>query len=247
MDALTNDLVHDPSSNLPPDDTINSVIALERAEALVKAADAWSQVLEIATAEQAGRAKDAVDQLRAEWLKVDADRKAEKKPHDAAAVAVQKRWNPILQMISACQEPIQALHTRWLRREDERLAKERQEAEARAAIAVKAAEDAARWAEQATLAPVTARIEAAAAAERAEAAVAAAHVIPDRARVQGSYGRPARSLREYWFAEVTDILKAARHYRSRPELIDVLTRLASADARGGARSIPGCEVKSRKE
>jgi hypothetical protein len=258
MDALSpvttkpqNDLVHDPSTNLP--DNINSVLARERADALVAAADVWSGVSEITSAEQAGRAKDALDQLRAEWNKADAERKAEKKPHDDAAIEVQRRWRPILVMIEACQDAVGRLHKNWLIREENRLRRERDEAEARAKQAQREAEEAARKAEEAKAAPVSAKLAAEAAAERARVAAQEAAAIPDRARVKGSYGRPAASLREWWSAEVTDVLKAARHYRDRPELREVLVRLASADARAGVRNapegagIPGCNILSRKE
>jgi hypothetical protein len=241
-----NDLVHDPSTNQP--DNLNSILARERAEALVKNADVWASVDRIVDTEQANRAKDALDQLRAEWLRIENERKAEKKPHDDAALAVQKRYRPILAMIEACQATIEPLRTDWLRREDERLARERREAQARADAAAREAEEAARKAEQAKQAPVSARLAAAEAAERAKQAAEQAAAIPERARVQGSYGRPAASLREYWYGEVVDVLKAARHYRDRTELREVLTRLVSADARAGVRvAPPGCVIKSRRE
>ena len=245
MDAQ-NDLVGPGIGHNQPDN-INSVLARERAEALVKAADVWAGVTEIISAEQATRAKDALDQLRAEWNKTDAERKVEKRPHDDAALAVQKRYRPILAMIETCTETISPLHNGWLRREDERLARERREAQARADAAAREAEIAARKAEQAKQAPVSAKLAADAAAERAREAAEQAAAIPDRARTQGSYGRPARSLREFWYGEVTDVLKAARHYRNEPGLLAELERLACRDARAGIRAVPGCEIKSRKE
>jgi hypothetical protein len=70
---------------------------------------------------------------------------------------------------------------------------------------------------------------------------------PDtRPAVRGSYSSRARSLRVLWRAEVDDVVLAFAQYLDHPKVKEVLTELASADARAGAREIPGCRVLSRE-
>lgn len=259
MDALNpqNDLTNPPppaGHNQP--DNINSVLADEAVDKEIKTADAWVGVTAIATAEQAKRLQDAIDRLNEIWDKYEAERKAEKKPHDDRALAVQKRWRPILHKVEVCLEALNPLRADWLDREGKRIERERREAQERANRAAQEADAAMLKAQQAITtnkSPVSAKLAAEQADERAKQAEQAVFAIPDRARVKGSYGRPARSLREYWSAEVVDVLKAARYYRERLELRECLASLASAEARAGVRNtpegqgIPGCNIISRKE
>jgi hypothetical protein len=255
MDALAtpqNDLVHDPSTNNPPV-RMYDVLVDEAIDKEVATADEWvTMVPRIETIDQANCAKDAIDRLNDLWDKYEAERKAEKKPHDEAAKAVQKRWMPRLHKIDLSRVVLIGLRNGWLDREDERLARERAAAESQAVARAQIAAKLAREAEEAKN-PVSAKIAAEAAAERAQTAAAVFAAIPDRARVKGSYDRPAASLRTTWYAEITDVIKAARYFRDRPVLKDVLTNLASALARSGMRNppdgpgIPGCNIMSRKE
>jgi hypothetical protein len=70
---------------------------------------------------------------------------------------------------------------------------------------------------------------------------------PDtRSAVRGRYSRRARSLRTTWYAEVDDVVLAFAQYQDHPKVREILTELASADARAGLREIPGCRVLSRE-
>ncbi len=63
-----------------------------------------------------------------------------------------------------------------------------------------------------------------------------------RPRIRGSYSARARTLREHYRAEVDDVLLCFVHYRDHPAIKELLTKLASHDARDGRRDIPGCTI-----
>ncbi len=63
-----------------------------------------------------------------------------------------------------------------------------------------------------------------------------------RPQIRGNYSARARTLRETWRAEVEDVLVCFVHYRHHPAIKELLTKLASHDARDGRRDIPGCIV-----
>ncbi len=67
-----------------------------------------------------------------------------------------------------------------------------------------------------------------------------------RPQIRGNYSARARTLREQWYAEVDDVLVCFVHYRHHPKLKELLTQIASHDARDGRRDIPGCTVLSRE-
>lgn len=57
-------------------------------------------------------------------------------------------------------------------------------------------------------------------------------------------GTRSASIRSSWKARLTDFDAACKHYENRREVIDILERIASADARSGTRQIPGFDVYS---
>ena len=98
--------------------------------------------------ETANKVANGRDRLRELWQKADATRKAEKKPHDEAAKAVQARWSPVLELAKAGGETAAAAATgylTWRRKEDARIAAEA-EAERQKLEAERAAKEAARLA-----------------------------------------------------------------------------------------------------
>ena len=222
--------------------------ARTRSEALIAAADKWVEAVPIINDEAtASKAQDFVDQLRAEYKAADDQRAAEKRVFDQQAIEVQRTWKPILAAIDACAAAIKPLRDGWLHRENMRLEAERREREAAAEKARQEAEAQARAAEEAKAGQVSARLRAAEALERAKQAEAAAAAVPDRARVAGSYGAPARSLRSVWRALITDQDKCYRHFKKRPEVAEVLAKLANSMVRAGERQIPGCAITETKE
>lgn len=225
-------------------------LARERVEALCEAANRCAaECAEIADAQTAARVSDFLDQLSAEARKIEAERKAEKQSHIDAAAEVDRRWRPLGAAIEACLTLLHPRHSAWLRREQQRLETERR-------IKVQAAENARREAEAAArkaAAPQSVRdiVEASEAERRAATATAAAAAVPERAQSRGAVSGRVRSLRTTWHARVDDPVEATIHYLDHPgflaELREVLARRANADARGGAREIPGCTVYPTQE
>lgn len=84
----------------------------------------------IADQDEADRIANLADELARLWKLADDLRKAEKKPHDDAAVAVQKKWAPVLLRAETYRNLKYKLLTPWLNSLTE---KAKQEAEAAAA------------------------------------------------------------------------------------------------------------------
>lgn len=84
----------------------------------------------IKTQEEADQIANLADRLSELWKKADELRKAEKRPHDEAAAAIQKKWAPLLIAAEAYKNLKYKLLTPWLRRLEEA---QKQEAEAAAA------------------------------------------------------------------------------------------------------------------
>lgn len=172
----------------------------------------------------------------------DADdaRKAEKKPHDDAAKAVQEKWRPLLAQCDLAATTAKNALTPW---------QLKLEAEARA-VAEAAAEEAKRQAEAAAQASQQARPDdlagqttARALQENAAAALKVAQRLAKQ-KVQTKGGERATSLRSVWTPVLTDSVAALRHYRERQpdELKSWLLEQAERDVRAGARSIPGFTI-----
>lgn len=230
-----------PGHNRPPEAVD---LARERVDALIANANAWAERFsKIEDEETAKSATDFLDQLDKQYQQYDAARQEEKRPHDAAAFAVQAKWTPLLARLDACKKVIGLLHRSWLRLKqqhlDEQLRKAQEEA---AAMQLRAAQ----LATQAQAAPsgpgalnrTIAAQEAAQEAARARQAVAA---IPERAQVRGNLGGRARSLRYTWRASIQDYDAAYAHYREHidvRELLDSLTNQA-VRAKDGPRPPDG--------
>jgi hypothetical protein len=197
---------------------------------------------EITDADMAGKLEGFLEQARKEFNAVDADRKKYKKPHDDAAKLVDSRFNPLATVLDTIAKLLKPRRAAWLLKEEKRLADERRAAE-EAAIKAMLEEEAARQAALSGEGDVIANTIAADEARRkADEALAATVAAPTRATVKSDYGARAASLPARWVARVTDLDKAFAHYRANPKVLEVLTLLASAEARGGSRAIPGCEV-----
>lgn len=168
----------------------------------------------------------------------DADeaRKAEKRPHDEAAKAVQEKWRPILTKADDIATTAKRVLAPWLSKleDEQRAAAEtaRLEAERLAAAAVHTAE----VANPDSLADQTAvRIRRENAADAARAAKRLA-----KARPQAKGGERAVGLRSVWTAEVTNPVIFARWAweHRRGEYLTFLDVLAAREATG-PKNIPG--------
>lgn len=188
----------------------------------------------ITTDEQEAHLAELLDTARRTKRDADAERAAEKRPHDDAAKAVQAKWKPLLDRCDAAVDEIKGILTPYReakqRAKDEAARKAREEAAAKLAATQAAREQAdsleERFATDATIKEAT---KLAAAANRID--------------------REATGLRTYWEAEVTDARAALNHYIKRtPERFRALIQqLADEDARGSRGIVPGVLFHKRSK
>lgn len=187
----------------------------------------------VTTDEQEAQLDALLDDVRRASNDAEAIRKAEKKPHDDAARAVQEAWKPVLAKCDMAAQAIKAALTPYRearqRAKDEAARKAREEAEA----LQKAAQEALRASDD-----LEERFTAEAELQRASKLTAVANRID----------RSATGLRTYWEAEVTDRRAALNHYvRTQPDAFEAFVQsLADADARGTRAPIPGVTFHERK-
>lgn len=240
---MTDTLTAPPiGDNLPPDPF---TLISESIEDLLLEANNYLDGKEIENEEQEAAVASILTRLRREANAADDQRKAEKKPHDDAAKAVQIKWNPLLEKADVAVTTAKSALTSYLRKKDEaqRAAARalQEEAEQAALAAVRTAE----VANPDSLADQTAlrvRREAAAALTKA-----AARAGKQRAQAKG--GERAVGLRSVWTPALVDPCAALKHYRERQpdELKAWLLEQAQKDVRNGARSIPGFTITESKE
>lgn len=188
----------------------------------------------VETDEQEAALDALLDDVRRTRKDADAQRAAEKKPHDDAAKAVQQAWKPLIDKCDAAADALKARLTPFRearrRAKDEAARKAREEAEARktaAREALKASDD------------LEARFAAEAELKAATKLTAAANRL----------ARETTGLRTYWEAEVTDRNAALLYLIQRsPGRFDALIQqLADEAARGDRGAIPGVIFHERKK
>jgi len=194
----------------------------------------------IANENQANAVSSLLNRLRRVTKDADETRKAEKRPHDDAAKAVQAKWTPILSKAELATSTAKEALAPWLRQIEE---KQRAEAEAARAEADRLARIAAE-----AHAGATGNLEAAEDAERLLKAADgaqrhAAKVEKQKAHARG--GERAIGLVDVFTPVLTDALEALKHYRTKqPELLrEWLLDQARGDVRTGARVIPGFTIE----
>lgn len=234
--------------NGAPEPTSRETLATHLADLLVEA-HAWADGSTVETQAQADEASRLIDDLNKAAKAADAQRVAEKAPHDQAVKEIQDFWNEwiapatnkapgrvpkAIAALKACVKP-------YL---------DRLEAERRAAVekARQEAEAAATKAAEAHAAAAASDLAAQEAAEdliaAAEQAAAAAKRI-ENSRTQARGGERAMGLRTVFVPVLTDRKAALLHYLvARPDdIVALLQRLAETDVREGKRSLPGFDVR----
>lgn len=206
--------------------------------------DAWSMHIEdlfalvsdstaggkVETDEQEAALDGLLDDFRKARKEADAERAAEKKPHDDAAAAIQTKWKPLLTKCDAATAEIKGLLTpyRTARQaaKDEAARKAREEAEA----AQKAA--------QATLQQ----------SEDLEARFAAEEQLKQASKlaaVANKIDRSATGLRTYQIADVTDYPMLLKHVKAHDP--DALRAWLDEYARKALPSqLPGVTIRTEK-
>lgn len=207
----------------------------------------WRKVEKIADAAQAGRAVDFITGARAARALIDAERKEQKAPHDAAGRAVQDVYNPILNAMLREIDAVKAKVDAWNKEEAQRQAAQ-QQVEAEAARAER--EQAAAAAEAAEMRGDLVAAQRAQQAAEAAADAEARAARPVNATIKSATGQgrtmAMRTVRE---AEVTDLGAAFLALRDDPRIAEVVRKIANERiraAKGAPVNIPGIKVNERK-
>lgn len=215
-----------PGHNMPPPFEAVS-LHIEDLFALVSDSTAGGQVT---TDEQEAALDSLMDDLRKARKTADAERIAEKKPHDDAAKAVQARWKPLLDRCDAGLQHVKDLLTPYRvakqKAKDEAIAKARAEAEAKE----RAAQAALRQSDD-----LEARFEAEQGLKQAQKQTAAAN----RA------DREATGLRSQQIAIVDDYKELLQHImRDNPEPLKAW--LDDYARRALPSKLPGCRIETQR-
>ncbi len=213
-------------------------------EDLMLEANNWldgEPILNQAQADEVGR---LLAQLREARKGADAQRAAEKKPHDDAGKAVQAAWKPLLERVDLAEQTAKKALAPFLAAEQAKRDAEAAAARAIAEEAQRKAQEALRAAEASNLA---AREEAEALLKEASKAERAANKA-EGTRATATGGARAVSLRTVWYATITDRRAALNHYLkvSPAAFVDLLQELANHEARNGPRNAPGVEFTSEQ-
>jgi len=228
-----------------------SVAMQDRADQLAATCNAWlTTVDKITTPEQAEKADDLKELIKAELKEVESVRTSAKRPHLDANKAIDQTYNPIKAQLQTIQDLFTPLRTAWLKKlEDERLEAERV-ANEEAMRKLQEAEDARKAAEDAAAAQATSEapvdivgttLQAEDARKAAEEAVEVAHrVTQSTVGVKGNYAPRTSSLRSQWHAEITDYDLALANFKDHHKVKELILQLANAGATSAEKKpIPG--------
>lgn len=207
--------------------------------AFANACGAWKDLGLISSAHQSERLTDFITGARNLFRIVDDQRKAEKKRWDDAAKEVQDAFAPLLKMLERCAGDLKPMQEDWLKRESKRIADEKAEQARAAREAAEAAAKAAAEAEARN--DVAGAVMAEQAAKEAEKALKAAERTTKAKAGSATGAGRTMALRKVRTAKINSQNSVYMHFRDRPEVLDLLQRLANAAVRAG-EAVPGCEV-----
>lgn len=241
MDTLNAGIGH---NNPPAYDPDIFADLTSRTDAFMKAStDIRQKHNPIQTDDQAKLLTDHITGLRGLKKQVDDARKIAKKPHDDAGRIVQEAFNPVLDRIERAVTAMLAMQADYLSRRAEEERKRKAEEQARADAARIEAERLA--AEAAASGDLEAEAEAEAKAKEA-ASLAKEAAKPSVVNVGSATGAGRTvALVKVREAKIANIRLLFLHYHDRPEVAEVLVRLANADIRANdvdESKIPGIEI-----
>lgn len=212
----------------------------------MEASKQWLNMEELKNEADAEALTDQISGLGKLVKKVDEARKAAKKPHDDAGRAVQAAYTPLIEKLKRAQTSLKEKLSVWVTARAKAEEEERQKREEEAARAAKEAE-AARAAAEAN-GDISAQVEAEQkAAQAEEEAKVASRPVETKVRSATGAGRTL-SQRSVKMVEVTNVRLVFQRYQDRPEVLDLLTRLATSEVRAAgfdheATPIPGVNVR----
>ena len=222
-----------------------------RTSDLVETGEAWKKVEQIESQEQAERCNDLLALVAAAAKANQEELSKEVDPLKEQVAEISGRYKRLGaaanlsglapdSFLGVMAGVLKKLKAGWL----ERLERQKKEDERKAR---QAAEEAARAAEEAARQATTIADQIAAEDAR-KAADDAAHnvevVAQRRVAVGGEVATRATGFRSVWKATaITNLDDAIARYKTRPEMQDLLLKLASAEARAGRRRIPGFKIE----
>ena len=220
-------------SNEVEDDRPLEEIVDEKIEAALGVLnDTIPKNLDDITQEVADKLANSKDRLRELWKEAEEARKAEKKPLDEAAKAVQLKWKPVQEKAEVGGDKAERAIRHFLKREEAKRqaeARRREEERRQQEEARRAAEEAAKVAGE----PPPPEPE----------PVEEQEPEPERTRVGGALSGRRTSLRvTRRYAVIDDFDKALEYFKGRPEIRDVVQTMANAAARAQT-PVPGCTFK----
>lgn len=243
-DIVRRDDAPPPSGhNIPPLFDMDAYVAMvEQVNGFAAAGGEWLDLKEINTDEEAQYLADFVAGARKKAKEVDAWRVEAKRPHDAAAKAVQdaarRPVDTLDRVIARALALLTPYQSRKKREAEERAAAQRAEAQ-------RQKEEAERLALQAAarndIAGEVAAEEAAKEAAALEKAANKTEVIGGRVQSASGGGRTV-ALVEIRSAAIDNLTQVFLFFRDRAEVLDVLQRLGNAHVRAkdfDGRDIPG--------
>lgn len=243
--------------NAPPDPLLTEASErVDNANRWLKERGDWEKW----TLEEADKVNFFLGQITATFDALDGRRLDEGRDFKKKQDAIYK--DP-LALLTLSKDKLVPLRRAWLRREDDRIQEERRKAEAAAEQARQEAEAARLKAEKAATAkggdPLRAELAAQQAAAKAEEATAAIEQMPDRARIKGTFSTTAKSLTDYWSAEIVDLAAAFKHYNAKNNpnksiltavITEAIQRIANSEAKrvkDEAAGPPGITFKKERK
>ena len=217
--------------NCPPID--------ERAKRLAESADKWVAA-DVDTDERAAKCRDFIAQLNNEAKRLESARKAEKQPFIDGGKDVDAKYRAPITLLQTAKGMVEPRLRAWLIKVDNERRAEAAKVEAKARVAATFA--AAKVKEAVEARTLASAVDADLAVDAAKAAAKAVSAASAPAQVRGAVTGKASSLRTYKSGVIDHLGDAIDHYRYHPELAAVMTRLANAELRHGAKSVPGFRV-----
>lgn len=211
----------------------------------------WGDGTAITSAAQAGEVARLIESLGKGERLADEARKAEREPHDTVIDEIQDRYNAYIAplknkkpgKVSLALDALRVTQTAWLRAQEAIQAAEAERLRKEAQAKIEAAAEALR----ASAGNIEAREEAEelfTEAKQAERAAVKAETAPVRV-----FGETRNmGLRDAWVTTISDGTAALRWAwgKYRPELESYALKLAQAEVRDGARTLPGFKIANER-
>lgn len=244
----TENAEHPKTHNNPP----ASEALSDSAEQLAATCNAWhNQVPAIENEDQAAKATDFMERVRAELKEADAARKEEKRPHIDANAAIEATYRPIKATLETIQGIIKPKLNAWLQKKARIKAEADAKAEAEALEKIRIADEKQKALDAAATSTeavdiVSATIQADEAKKDADAAVKASDAqSKETVGVKGNYSTKKTSLRTIHSAKVVDYELLVEHFKFHPKIESTLQMLANEWARSPEQRkqpLPGVEL-----